>query len=150
MSTAKGFGRRGEDPPERNGKEGACEVALYIGESGTAGEMLLDAVKAVVRPHSLEVTEDIGSLEKWIERPGEWSVRRIAVIFVSSHQLLERLQSYRRFLSSLKLILVLPDDAETTLSLALLLRPRFYDFAGRDCRHVADVLGKIMAGGSAG
>jgi hypothetical protein len=98
----------------------------------------------------LKVIGDFSSLGKWLERPAEWPVKRVAVLYMATSEELEKLQSYTIFLSALTLILVLPDETERTVSMGHLLRPRFIDFAGGSCRQVGAVLEKILAERSTG
>lgn len=85
------------------------------------------------------------TLDKFYQRfTKAGSSNAVTVLLLSSRQELKNLVRYAELFSDQKIILVLPDHAEETISMGHALYPRFISYADGDLRDVTSVLRKLI------
>lgn len=68
----------------------------------------------------------------------------IFIFFPENKEKLEAILDHRPILEDLKKILVLPEEQEELVALAMKLQPVFVSYMESDCHHVLTVLDKIV------
>jgi excinuclease UvrABC ATPase subunit len=119
------------------------KVVLFANEkSGVAGRRLQRAIESAVSDQHLENLKSIKELSKRLSRfPSEIAV---AVLLAESKDQLSKLLSLRDFLDDVRIILVLPDRENETMSKGHLLRPRFLTYVDGNFTDIAQVLSKML------
>ena len=102
------------------------------------GNMITDA--------QLEYCHTIDELSQWLRRPSYECF--VAVLIAADKDELLNLLNLKDLLSYVKLILIVPDQDDDTLTNAHKLRPRFISFSKSDFSDAALVLAKMIGDGS--
>jgi len=85
------------------------------------------------------------TLEKFYQRLTQsGSSNAVTVLLIASRQELENIVQYAELLCDQKIILVLPDRAQETLSMGHALYPRFISYTDGDLKDVTSVLHKMI------
>lgn len=84
---------------------------------------------------------DLNGLTQRLRQPMDPDL--IAVLFPKDNDELRELVGIRHLFRDLRLVLILPDSRETTVSKGHVLRPRFVGYAGSDLSDVAAVVNKM-------
>jgi hypothetical protein len=117
-------------------------VLLYATETDGAGAQLQRAVEAVVPKKKTEVYRTIDGLSRRLRQP-IYDVA-VAVLFAATKKELSDILSIRGLLQDIRIILVLPDRDEETITKGHTLYPRFLTYADGDVLDVAAVLNKMV------
>ena len=115
-------------------------LLFYTRVTDGAGERLHKMIEALVPENSLEVYRSIESLSRRLRQPVNNVV--IAVLLAASKGDLLDFISIRDLLRDVRIILVLPDRDEDTVSKGHYLRPRFVSYTDSDFADVFAVLEK--------
>jgi hypothetical protein len=99
------------------------------------------AVRQAIPIRHLEIFDNLAGLEKRLRRPIE--PYSIAVLSVADRDELLKMQSLRKLLPEIYVVLVVPDQKKKTLALAHLLLPRFLSRNGNDFADLKIVLHKM-------
>ena len=92
--------------------------------------------------NSIEVYGSLSTLAQRAEKAAKDI--HLAVLFVDSREELAKLLTMRDLSSSLRIILVLPNREDETISLANQLKPCLLDYADGDLGGLAAALGKLF------
>jgi hypothetical protein len=92
-------------------------------------------------PGQCILIEDLKALAQRLRQPMDPDL--IAVLFPRDNAELRELVGIRHLFRDLRLVLILPDNCETTVSRGHVLRPRFVGYAGSDLSDVAAVVNKM-------
>jgi hypothetical protein len=123
---------------------GRCGVSIliYSGGDGEWSERLQQVIRERFQDRPIETYSGVQELSERLLLP--LYDLDAAVLLIPSIVDLEGLLSFRSILSSLALIMVLPDSSSCTVSVAHKLCPRFLTYSQDDFGDVAVVLGKIV------
>jgi len=116
-------------------------VFLYFSEIGRIGNELQSLMEELFPPDQLFVLNSVENLSLKLQEP--WEKKPIVVILVYKKDDLLDLVSLREQLHLIRLILVLPDAKEGTISLAHRFRPNYLTYIQRDLNELKAVLQKI-------
>jgi hypothetical protein len=115
---------------------------FLIGENEGPAGRLLDAVTSLVPKDKLEVFLGLASLSERLRRPRDGSCALL--VLGPSHRELMKIIGLREFLKEAKILLVLADQDESTISLAHKVMPTYIsDFDG-DTTGVVSVLKQLV------
>jgi hypothetical protein len=113
-------------------------LALYSGESSDSLRRLEAVIEHIGSHHEVRVFRNMAELRRELHRPGKDI--RLIILNAANRRDLEDLLLLKEMLHDIRVVLILPDLEETTLSLAHKLHPRF--LAGADSNR--DELGAIL------
>jgi len=124
-------------------------VLFYMRTPGAKEDALLGAVAPFVSGGSLEVFTDLRSLAARIRKPKD--APSIAVVYNPNAPDLGALVSMRELLRGVRVLLVLPDEDEETITLAHRVRPAYITYIDDGPSGIVSVLKRLAAaaGGSA-
>ena len=117
-------------------------VIFYANQSSAERGRLQRVIDIVVSRECKETCTTIESLEKRLHQP--INEPTVIVLLVSHKQELRQFFELRDWLFDRKLILILPDDDQETISQSHALRPRFITYSDGDFIDVSAVLGKML------
>ncbi|MCP4670145.1 MAG: hypothetical protein GY857_02455 [Desulfobacula sp.] len=117
-------------------------ILLFSPPENSAAIRLQGAVANVVPWDNITIIQKTESLFHILRQPQ--NKVEATVILVSSCKELDDLLNFRDLLHRNCIILVLPDQNKTTITLGHVLRPRFLTFTDSDFSDVRDVLKKIL------
>lgn len=117
-------------------------VVVYSGERPADIQQIESVVEKVAPEHRVSVCRDLHALRRSLY--GSREHLRIAILNVADRKELEGLVLLREMLSGLRIVLIVPDQDQTTLSLAHRLQPRFLARADGDWDEIRMVLGKLI------
>ena len=117
-------------------------LLFYAGETSGPGERLRNVIQAVVPEDRMEIYRDLQSFTRRLCRPAYDLAT--AVLLAGSGKDLQELLSIRDLLSDKKIILLLPDREDDTISKGHNLYPRYLTYAEGDFADVVAVLRKIF------
>ncbi len=120
------------------------KLLLYANWKNKAKKRLQDAIENIFPKKQIEIYRTIDNLSKGLCRPKYDVVA--AILFAGNRKALSDLVSIRDLLSDLKIILILPDRDNDTVSIGHSLFPRYQSFADSDFTNVAAVLKKMLIG----
>lgn len=118
------------------------QVFLYSSEFEKKEKEIQKVMEELILPDQLEVLRSSSNLSQRLQ--GLWEEKPIAVILVSKKDELIDLVSLRDQLHAVRLILVLPDAEEGTISLAHRLRPNYLTYVHRDLNELKAVLKRML------
>ena len=116
-------------------------VFLYSSEIGGKEEEVLRIMDEVFLEDQLEVLRSVENLAQKLQEP--WEEKPIVVILASEKSELLDFVSMREQLHSVRLILILPDAEEGSISLAHQLRPNYLTYVYRNSGELKAVLQKM-------
>jgi hypothetical protein len=116
-------------------------VFLYSSEPVGKGKEIQGVMGRIFRTDQLDVLRSIDNLSQMLQKP--WEEKPIVVILVCNKDELLDFVSIREQLYLVRLILVLPDAEEGTVSLAHRLRPNYLTYVHRDSKELKAVLQKM-------
>jgi len=119
-----------------------ASVLLYIPVTGELEERIQRAIGPQVLNEETEAYRTIDNLSQRLVRLGDKPT--IAVLLAPTRKELLDLYSIRHQFSDLRIILILPDQEEETITRGHRLYPRFLSYVDSDFKDVAAVLGKMM------
>ena len=116
---------------------------LYFGTTNNgAGKRLQKAIESVVSIEDTEICRDIEELGRRLRLPT--CDISISVFFTKSKAELFDLVLIKKLLLNLRIILILPDGDNETITMGHTLFPRFLTYADSDFKDVEAVLEKII------
>ena len=122
------------------------KVLFYSSQKNGDGRKVQSIVEALVPEDSREIHRSLESLSGGFRLRGG-SVA-VAVLVAASTQNLLDLLSIQNFLTDTRIILILPDSRDETVSLGFKLFPRYISYAGGSFEDVNAVLSKMIELGS--
>ncbi len=122
--------------------ESHMEVFLYSSEIEGKEKEIESMMEKLLPAHRLDVLRSIDNLSKKLQEA--WKERPIVVILAHKIDELIDLVSIREQLHAVRLILILPDAEEGTISLAHRLRPNYLTYFHRGVEELKAVLEKMM------
>ena len=117
-------------------------VLFYAADKEGAGGKFQQEVEVLVSRKKRVVYRTIDSLSRRLQQVGKDS--SVAVLLAANMEDLLDLISIRSLLEDIKIILILPDRAKSTVAMGHILRPRFLSYADSNFKNVAAVLGKMI------
>ena len=117
-------------------------VVFFATKKYGDSERLQQRVEAVIPAEDLEICRTLDSLSKRFRKPFYNSA--VAVLFAAGEAELSSMLSFGELLSDIRIILVIPDREDKTVSRGHMLYPRFLSYADSDFRDVAAVLRKML------
>jgi hypothetical protein len=117
-------------------------VVVYSGESPASIRQIESVVEQVAPEHRVSVCRDLRALRRRLY--GSRENLRIAILKAADRNELEGLVLLRDLLSDIRIVLIVPDQDEITVSLAHRLRPRFLARADGDWDEIRMVLGNMI------
>lgn len=118
------------------------QVFLYSSELGGKEKQIRKAMEELILMDQLAIVRSVDKLSQ--ELRGPWGEKPIAVILVSKKDELLDLVSLRDQLHGVRLILILPNAEESTISLAHRLRPNYLTYFHRDLKELKAVLKRML------
>jgi hypothetical protein len=118
-------------------------LLLYSPTRDAVGERLQRVVEAFVFPDEIKVCRTLQDLSAALRRPNHHLAT--AVLLATTNEDLTGFLNIRDLLDNLRVILVLPDRHDETVTKAHGLRPRFLAYADGDFIDVAAVLNRMRA-----
>lgn len=117
-------------------------LIYYSTTDDVAGKWLLSIVRSVILKEQIEFYQSIDTLSQRLQRL-MFGIK-IVVIFAVSKKDIHKLIETHPLLCDIRIILVLPDREEDTISKGLKLHPRFFTYAGYNFNDVKAVLEKVL------
>ena len=117
-------------------------VLFYAAVKNGVAKKLQQEVEELVPEGKGEVHRTIDSLSHSLSRPAD--ELNIAVLLAVNMDSLLELIYIRSLLSDVRVILILPDRKDTTISIGHTLHPRFLSYADSNFKDVGAVLKKMM------
>lgn len=117
------------------------QVFLYSSEIDGKGKEIQREIKELFSTDQLKVLRSVDNLSRKLQKP--WEEKPIVVILACKKDELLDLVFIREQLHSVRVILVLPDAEEGTISLAHRLRPNYLTYIHRDTKELMAVLQKM-------
>ncbi len=118
------------------------KVLFFAGEKSVIGERLQKAMESVVNREQIEIMHNVGGLSERLCRPVHDLAA--AVLVPGTLEEFSDILTIGDLLTSLRIILVLPERDEEASSNALDLYPRFTTYADQNSDEVVAVLEKIL------
>ncbi len=106
------------------------------------GERFLRDANPLVPPDAVEVYRDVASFADRLRRPKDPSC--VVVILGPSDDDLKRIASLREFLKDSRILLVLDDQGEETISLAHRILPTYITYLDNGTAGVVSVIKQVM------
>jgi len=117
-------------------------ILIYYTDSTEAGESLRQAIEQSVQDETIEVYREIGALSERLHRPSfDLSV---VILFCCSKADLMDVLTLQNLLKDVRIILILPDDDDDTLTKGHALGPRFLSYRDQGFHDVAGVLSRMI------
>lgn len=117
-------------------------LIVYLPKMDEAGKRLQCLVGELISQDSIELFYTFHGLD--VKLKNFSGNRDIALLLASTRQELDELLARRVLLSSLRVVLIIPDREKETISKGHLLRPRYLSFRDGDFSDVAQVLQKLL------
>jgi len=118
------------------------DVMIYSSEIGERAKDIRATVEKLFPPDRLDIVRSIDLLSDRLQRIKEGEP--VILILICSNEDLIDLVSLRELLHRFRLVLVLPDAEDTTISLAHRLRPNYLTYIHGDPGHLKAVLLKMI------
>jgi hypothetical protein len=117
------------------------QLLFYSSEDDRNNKRLEAAVHEVIPESQIELFKTLDEFRKRLGMPVEPD--SIAVISVSNQEELHQMQLFRKLLPEIYVVLVIPDQKDSTIRLAHLLLPRFLSQKESDFMDFKIVLNKM-------
>lgn len=117
-------------------------LMVYISEMDESGQRLQRVVGNLIWPDTIEIFHNFKRFSFRLGQPT--GNETIALLLASIPEDLNTFITIRHLLSSLRIVLILPDDRKDTIARGHLLRPRFLSYRHSDFSDVALVLLKMQ------
>jgi hypothetical protein len=117
-------------------------LLFYAHKNDPDGRRLVMAVAAAIPEGSLEIYRDLNELSRGLRAPGRTGTA--AVIMASSAEELKDSFLLKDLLADIPMLLVVPDQEETTLQWAHQMMPRFISRKDSDFSALSKVLEKML------
>jgi hypothetical protein len=117
-------------------------LALYSGNNPAGLQELKVAIECIAPEHDVTAYGNLEDLRRGLHMP----LRRpkLAVLKADTRKELEGLLFLRDLLADLRIVLIVPDQDEATLSLAHRFYPRFLIHAATDPERFRAILGSML------
>jgi hypothetical protein len=119
------------------------EVLVYSRAQRGKPERLVYAIEKVVPSEAIRICHSVQSLSLRLCQPG--SPPEVTVLLAATKKDLAEILSVKGLLTDLRLILLLPDKREDTVSKGHSLYPRFLSYTDGDYADVAAVLQRMLS-----
>jgi len=123
-------------------------VLFYASKNDDTVNHLRKMIESILKErkldNNLKTYQAIESLSRTLQIPEDEPA--IAVLIAHDRHELFKICSIRYLLRDLRLILILPDEQDETISIGHLLRPRFLTYIDSNLEAVVDVLTKMLGG----
>jgi len=93
--------------------------------------------------HDIQVFQTFNALKHKLKEPAVYD-REVYVLFAESNRRLQELCSLMDLLDDKRIVLILPDDAKATISMALQFYPRFFTYINTAYDDLCAVINKMM------
>lgn len=117
-------------------------IFMYSSEIEGIGKKIQEVLEELLPGDQLGIFRSVDSLSHKLQEA--WEEKPVVVILVCQKEELLDLVSIREKLYKVRLILVLPDADEGTISLAHRLRPNFLTYIHRNLNELKAVLEKML------
>jgi len=117
-------------------------LLLYMPRPGKKGARLLATVVPMIQHESLEVFPDLAGFTERVKKPKDPT--SVAIIFDPTDDELRSLAGLRGYLKGTKILLVLPDQDDETISLAHKLLPTYISYVDNDISRIGAVLKRTV------
>ncbi len=117
-------------------------VFIVYKSSTNNAKKLQNIIEPLVSENQVENYCSIKELKERLQRPRRGEL--VGIFMPSSEEDLSNLLSINHLVRDIRIILVLPDRDEKTISIGHSLRPRFLTYADGDLSDVAAVMNKMM------
>jgi len=117
-------------------------VLIYSTKTGDAEKRILSIIEPRFSETSSHFFRTISALQSALRRPREDMI--IVILVATSTKELEDLLSIRDLLEDIRIILILPNSDQETITDGLKLRPRFLTSCDSDFSDVAAVLRRML------
>jgi len=115
---------------------------FLIGDKGSQGGRFLDEVTPLVPKDSLEVFSGFAGLAERLRKPRD--ISSALLVLGPSHEDLKRVISLRDYLKDARILLVLGDQSEDTISLAHKILPTYISYLDGGTSGVVSVLKQLI------
>ena len=117
-------------------------IVMFYSNPIGAGERLLSEIQASIQGHRIEVDQTVEGLSDRFHRP---MIDHAVIVFVAeSREQLERFVAMGDLVSTVPILLVLPDRSRDTISTGHKLYPRFVTFVDSYFPDIVSVLSKLL------
>lgn len=123
-------------------RENKTKVFVYATTPSGAGKRVQQIVESQVSHQQIEIYHSIERLSQRLRQPLVGEI--IGVFLAKNRQEISELVSIRHLLRDIRIILILPDREENTVSQGHALKPRFLSYADGDFTDVAAVMRKML------
>lgn len=120
------------------------KLLLYSPMTAGAGKRLQRVIGTLVPKKETEAYQTIDSLSHRLRQPSPADNAAVAVLLAATKEDLLDMLSIKDLIWNLRIILILPDTDDDTISQGHTLRPRFLTYADSDFAEVAEVLNKML------
>lgn len=118
------------------------KILFYSSTSEECGRRIEEGLSTLVPEETVEVYRSIDDLANRLHRLLDGDA--IAILQPRAREELLNIVSIKDLLQDVRIILLLPDREEETISLAHRLRPRFLSYTNADLSDVFAVLSKML------
>jgi hypothetical protein len=119
------------------------KVLVYSRTQRGQAERLVYAIEKIVPSGAIHICHSIQSLSLWLCQPGP--PPEVTVLLAATRKDLSEILSIQGLLTDIRLILILPDKREDTVSKGHSLYPRFLSYTDGDYADVAAVLQRMLS-----
>ena len=117
-------------------------IIMFYSNPKGAGERLLSEIQTRIHGHRIEVDQTVKDLSDRFRRP---MIDRAVIVFVAeSREQLERFVAMGDLVSTVPILLVLPDRRKATISIGHKLYPRFVAYLDSYFSDIVSVLSKLI------
>ncbi len=116
-------------------------VIIFSSTGNESNKKLLQGVVPLLTDIQVEICNSIPKLSHRLRQPLEGNV--IGLFMIATHEELSTILSIHLLLRNMKIVLILPDKSEGTISKGHSLRPRFLGYFDDDFQDVAAVINKM-------
>jgi hypothetical protein len=117
-------------------------VLIFSTPDGPHNKTILNTVLPALSDHQVEIYHSIRKLSDRLRQPLDGDI--IGLFIAASHEELDELLSIRFLLRSIRIVLILSDRSEQTISAGHDLAPRFLSYVDGDINEVTAVLSKMI------
>jgi len=117
-------------------------VIIFSSPGNVSQEKLLHHVLPQLADRQVEIYHSIRKLAQRLRQPMKGDM--VGLFIAASHEELAEILSMHPLLRHMKIVLILPDKSESSISKGHSLRPRYLGYIEDDFRDVTAVLGKMV------
>lgn len=122
------------------------DIIYFSAAFSKEDEKLLHIVRKLSSKQNILICRTVEDLTSVLKGPHEDEI--LVILYAHSKDLLLDVFSFRKILLEHKLILIIPDREQETISLAHRFHPRYLTYVDSDFRVLEQVLKKIIQNGS--